>query len=168
MQRYTELENLLIPVLDSLQYDLVRLMMRTDGNRKVLQIMIERKDLTPVTVDDCERASKEISAVLDVEDPISDAYDLEVSSCGLDRPLVRLNDFVRFVSYAAKIETETPISGCKHFKGKILGCSETEEIRFAAEGMEQEILIPYSVIKKAKLIITDELIKQVTLGNKGF
>ncbi len=168
MQKYTELENLLIPVLDSLQYDLVRLMMRTDGNRKVLQIMIERKDLSPVTVDDCEKASREISAVLDVEDPISDAYDLEVSSCGLDRPLVRPADFIRFAGYAAKVETETPINGCKHFKGKVLGLSDAQEIRFMTDDSDEELSIPFSVLKKAKLIITDELIKQVTSGNKGF
>ena len=168
MQKYTELENLLIPVLESLQYDLVRLMMHTDGSRKVLQVMIERKDLTPVTVDDCEKVSKEISAVLDVEDPISDAYDLEVSSCGLDRPLVRPADFVRFAGYAAKLETEVPFSGCKHFKGMVLGLSEAEEIRFKADDSEDELLIPFSALKKAKLIVTDELIKQVMKGNKGF
>ena len=168
MQRYTELENLLTPVLDSLNYDLVRLMMRTDGTRKVLQVMIERKDLVPVTVDDCEKASKEISAVLDVEDPISDAYDLEVSSCGLDRPLVRPADFVRFAGYAAKVETEVPFGGCKHFKGTIAGLSDAEEILFTAEDSDEELRIPFSALKKAKLIITDELIKQVTKGNKGF
>ena len=168
MQKYTKLEGLLEPVLNDMGYDLVRLMMHTDGNRKVLQVMIERKDLVPVVVDDCEKVSREISAILDVEDPIPDAYDLEVSSCGLDRPLVRPADFSRFAGYAAKIETEMPIDGCKHFKGKVLGITDAEEIRFCADDSEQEIQIPFSMLKKAKLIITDELIKQVTSGNKGF
>lgn len=163
-----ELEELLSPVLDSLGYSLVRLMIHSSGNRKVLQVMIERKDLKPVTVDDCEKASRDVSAVLDVEDPISGAYDLEVSSCGLDRPLVRVSDFARFVGYAAKLETYEPISDCKHFKGKIVSVSDNEDINFLPEGIVDELKIPFANIRKAKLIITDELIKQVTQGDKGF
>ncbi len=168
MQRYERLEELVIPVLTDMGYDLVRLSMHGGDSRQVLQIMAERKDLVPMSIDDCSSISRELSAVLDVADPISGRYSLEISSPGLDRPLVKPEDFRRFVGFAAKIETEVPVEEMKRFKGKIIEVSSADEILIALEDKEATVSIPFSVIAKAKLIVTDELINAVTKGNKGF
>lgn len=159
MQRYEKLENIVTPVLESMGYDLVRLMIHREGSRKVLQVMIERKDEVAITVDDCEKVSRELSAILDVEDPIEGKYSLEISSAGLDRPLTKLVDFIRFNGFFAKIETDVPISGQKRFKGKITGISEADEILLLPEGKKEDIALPFSAIAKAKLIVTDEMLK---------
>ncbi|MBR7158386.1 MAG: ribosome maturation factor RimP [Alphaproteobacteria bacterium] len=168
MQRYERLEELVIPVLTDMGYDLVRLSMHGGDSRQVLQIMAERKDLAAMTIDDCSNISRELSAVLDVADPISGRYSLEISSPGLDRPLMKPADFRRFQGFAAKVETEVPVDGAKRFKGKITGVSDADDIEMAIEDKGITVHIPFSVISKAKLIITDELINAVTKGNKGF
>jgi ribosome maturation factor RimP len=109
-----------------------------------------------ITLEDCERVSREVSAVLDVEDPISDAYTLEVSSPGIDRPLTRLKDFETWAGYEAKIELAVPLEGRKRFKGIVLGADAgTARLRLP-EGTDMEF--PRSSIRRAKLVLTDELI----------
>ena len=168
MQRYERLEELITPVLTDLGYDLVRVSMHGMETRKVLQVMAERKDRVSMSIEDCSKISKDLSAVLDVADPISGRYTLEVSSPGLDRPLINLEDCRRFKGFSAKIETEVPIEGLKRLKGKIEGVSATDEIEMLLLDKDLEVNIPFNNITKAKLIITEELINAVTKGNKGF
>lgn len=148
---------LIAPSLADMGYEVVRVQF-TGNIRKTLQIMAERVDRAAMTVEDCADISRAVSALLDVEDPIAGQYLLEVSSPGLDRPLTRKEDFVRFVGFEAKLETVMPVEGRKRFKGKILGLTEAGEIALASdEG--GEIAVPFSNFARAKLVLTDELIK---------
>src|SRR5258708_25130091 len=115
-----KVEDLLAPVLEALGYGIVRVQLHS-GRRATLQIMAERRDGAAMSVDDCAQISRAASALLDVEDPITGAYDLEVSSPGIDRPLTRLQDFERFAGFEAKLETDRLLDGRRRFRGRILG-----------------------------------------------
>ena len=154
MEQTHRVEKLIAPSLEALSFELVRVRFGGPG-RPTLQIMIERRDHEPLTVDDCATASKSISALLDVEDPIGGAYNLEVSSPGLDRPLTRISDFERFAGFHAKIELTAPIDGRTRLRGQVLGV-ENGKVRISAD--EGSAVVPFETIKKAKLILTDELI----------
>ena len=154
MEQTHRVEELIAPSLEALGFELVRVRYGGSG-RPTLQIMIERRDYKPMTVDDCATASKSISALLDVEDPISSAYHLEVSSPGLDRPLTRISDFERFAGFQAKIEMTAPIDNRTRLRGQVLGV-ENGQVRISAN--EGSAVVPFETIKKAKLILTDELI----------
>jgi len=154
MEQTHRVEELIAPSLDALGFELVRVRYGGTG-RPTLQIMIERRDRAPLTVDECAAASKSISALLDVEDPIGGAYNLEVSSPGLDRPLTRIGDFERFAGFDAKIELAAPMDGRKRLRGQLLGV-EDGNVRISADG--SAAMVPFAAIKKAKLILTDELI----------
>jgi ribosome maturation factor RimP len=117
--------------------------------------MAERIDDAPMTVDDCSDISRSVSAILDVADPIVDAYMLEVSSPGIDRPLTRPEDYERFAGFEAKVELSQPIEGRKRFRGRILGRA-AEHVRLRAEA--GEVSLPLAAISKAKLVITDDLL----------
>lgn len=156
MQNKHPLQDLLEPVVDGLGFDLVRILTIGQAN-PTLQIMIERKDRKDIVVEDCARASRAISEVLDEKDPIKDRYSLEVSSPGLDRPLVTLEHFQRFAGYEAKLETSVEVEKRKRFKGKILSVDDKNDIHFKMDGAEY--VIPYENVAKAKLIITDEMLK---------
>jgi len=155
MEVTSRIEELLSPSLKALGYEVVRVQFNR-GQRQILQIMIERLDRDGITVDDCADASRAISALLDVEDPISENYDLEVSSPGIDRPLTRFSDFSRFVGFEVKVEMQREVEGRKRFRGPILG-TEDEKIILAVDGIRT--LLPFPVIRSAKLILTDELIQ---------
>jgi ribosome maturation factor RimP len=109
-----------------------------------------------MVVDDCADVSRAVSAVLDVEDPIDQAYTLEVSSPGLDRPLVKLADFGRFAGFDARVETGMPVDGRKRFRGRLLGI-EGDLVRISVDGETMEV--PYPAIARAKLVLTDELLR---------
>lgn len=141
----------------SMGYDLVRVHW-SDGVRKVLQIMAERKDGKEITVDDCTEISHTVSALLDVEDPITAAYNLEVSSPGIDRPLTRFKDFSQYEGYEVKIEMGVPQQGRKRFKGKLAGVQGENTVKIMVDG--QEFALPYSEMSSAKLVLTDELMRQ--------
>jgi len=143
------------PTVNDLGFELVRVQLTGDAER-CLQIMAEPVDGRTMTVDDCASISRALSAVLDVDDPIDGAYRLEVSSPGLDRPLVRLKDYTKFQGFEAKIELHTPIDGRKRFRG-ILGTPENSTINLLFEG--QDLSFEFDDIYRAKLILTDELIK---------
>jgi ribosome maturation factor RimP len=149
------------PVLIGMGYRLVRVKISgLDGC--TVQIMAERPDGT-MTVEDCEDVSRALSPVLDVADPIDRAYRLEVSSPGLDRPLVRLSDFVRFAGHQLKLEMAVAIEGRRRFRGLLLGVEgEAARIRRddAAAGEANEILLPIEDIAEAKLVLTDALIAE--------
>ena len=150
-----EIARIIEPSLEAMGYRLVRLMQTGGLQRPTLQIMAERRDEVPMTVDDCAQISRSVSALLDVADPIAGAYTLEVSSPGIDRPLVRPEDYDRFAGFDARIELHQPLDGRKRFKGKLLGCSD-DAVRLAAE--TGEVRLPLAAIARAKLILTDELI----------
>ena len=149
------------PVLGDLGYRLVRVTVSGD----TLQIMAERPDGT-MTANDCERVSKQVSPILDVMDPISDAYRLEISSPGIDRPMVRPSDFEDWAGYEAKIELNEPVSGRKRFRGLIDGF-EDGEVRVDIEVQDdnrkpvrETVGFPIGLIKEARLVMTDELIRE--------
>lgn len=142
------------PSLTAMGYRLVRVVV-TGGRRATLQVMAERIDDAPMTVDDCAEISRSVSALLDVVDPIAGAYTLEVSSPGIDRPLVRPEDYDRFSGFEARIELSEPLDGRKRFRGRLLGRAD-DVIRLATENGEARL--PLAAVTKAKLVLTDDLI----------
>lgn len=149
-----QIEQMIGPSIEALGYEVVRVSL-AGSIRKVLQIMAEPKDGRVMSVEDCARVSRAISAILDVEDPISGAYSLEVSSPGIDRPLTRPKDYDRYAGHEAKIETLEPIEGRKRFKGTLKGVTGAA-VKLDSEGAE--IALPLNQIAKAKLVLTDALI----------
>jgi ribosome maturation factor RimP len=148
------IESLIAPALDAMGYRIVRVAF-SGGRRPTLQVMAERRDDGAMTVDDCAQISHAISAILDVADPIEAAYDLEVSSPGIDRPLVRPEDYERFAGFEAKLELSAPHEGRRRFRGRLRG-REGDAVKLDLGA--SEVLVPLSVIAKARLILTDELI----------
>jgi ribosome maturation factor RimP len=146
------------PIAEAMGYRLVRVRLNAVGRRsKTLQIMAERLSDGHMGVDDCSRLSRALSNAFDAEDPISGEYDLELSSPGIDRPLMRLEDFERFAGHDAKLETAALVDGRKRFKGVIMGV-DGEHIRLnMAEG---EALVPFSALVEARLMLTDRLIEE--------
>src|SRR6476660_4931950 len=156
------------PVIEQLGYRLVRVRV-SSAEGCTVQVMAERPDGT-MSVEDCEAVSRALSPVLDVADPIERAYRLEISSPGIDRPLVRKSDFERYTGHLAKIETSMPIQGRKRFRGVLAGTEgETARIRRddAAEGEETEIMIPIEEMSEAKLVLTDELVTEALRREKS-
>ncbi len=155
------------PVLAASGFRLVRV--RLSGqNGLTLQIMAEREDGT-MDVDGCEEASRAVSPALDVEDPIDKAYHLEISSPGIDRPLVRKEDFAAATGHLAKLETTVAVADRRRFRGKILaadGESVTIERDQAAYGEEQSVRVPFDVLAEARLILTDDLIRDALRRDK--
>lgn len=135
-------------------YEIVRVRL-SGGQRQTLQVMAERRDGQAMSVDDCVGLSRAISAFLDVEDPLPGSYLLEVSSPGLDRPLVRRQHFERFVGHEARIELTRPLEGRRRFRGRLIGV-EGEDVRVVVEG--QEVKLPLEAISSAKLVLTDDLL----------
>jgi ribosome maturation factor RimP len=151
---------LIEPALSDRGFRLVRVAV-SGREGKTLQVMAERADGT-MTIEDCEAISKEISPLLDVHDPIAGAYRLEVSSPGIDRPLVRPTDFEDWSGYEAKIEVKEPIDGRKRFRGIIEGFEDGEvriEIELGEAG-KAVIGIPMGIIGDARLVLTDELVRE--------
>ena len=145
------------PSLGAMGYEIVRVLLR-GGDRLVLQVMIDRADGETVTIDDCTEASRTVSALLDVDDPISGAYELEVSSPGIDRPLTRPKDFERFAGFEARVEVKVPVDGRKRFRGRLLGIAD-DAVRLAGDdAADTEISLPLAGIARAKLVLNDELL----------
>jgi ribosome maturation factor RimP len=149
------------PVIEGLGYRLVRV--RISGLAGcTVQIMAERPDGT-MTIEDCEAVSRALSPVFDVEDPIERAYRLEVSSPGIDRPLVRRSDFDRYAGHVVKVEMAVPIEGRRRFRGVLLGAhGDAARIRRddAASGEAEEILLAFDDMAEARLVLTDALIAE--------
>ena len=153
---------LIAPAAADLGYDLVRVRLM-GGHTKRLQIMAERSDGT-MTIDDCETLSRTVSALLDVSDPIKSEYVLEVSSPGLDRPLVRPRDFSRFAGHEAKIELTQTLDGRRRFRGALGGLAEDAVIVTDEAGQRYEL--PLALIGEAKLVMTDALIDATLKAQK--
>jgi len=151
---------LIEPTLAALGYRLVRVKVSgRDG--MTVQIMAERPDGS-FTIEDCAAASRTLSPVLDVEDPIPGGYRLEMSSPGIDRPLVRGSDFERAAGHEAKVEMEIAVEGRKRFRGEILGVDGTDaKLRFTGAGGEpQTVHLPIGDMAEARLVLTDSLIAE--------
>lgn len=151
------------PTVADMGFELVRVRLMS-GRVATLQVMAERPD-GGMEVEDCAQLSRRISAVLDVEDPISGEYNLEVSSPGIDRPLTRPADFERWAGWTARLETEELIDGRKRFKGELRGV-EDGEILIEIEP-DQVIGLEFDWLSDAKLVLTDELIAESLKGRKA-
>ncbi len=157
MQKKHPVHDIVEPIINDLGFEIVRI--STIGNvNPTLQIMIERKDRKNLVVEDCAKVSRAISDILDEKDPIKGKYSLEVSSPGVDRPLVTPEHFKRFCNYETKLETSVEVDGRKRFKGKISKVDEENNIYFVMD--EKEYLIPFDAVAKAKLVLTDELFEE--------
>ena len=156
------------PVIMELGYQLVRVKL-SNQNGLTLQVMAERPDGT-MTVNDCEAISMAISPVLDVEDPIDKQYNLEISSPGIDRPMVRNGDFQKWQGHIIKCETSVMVEGRKRFKGKILDVNddgfvlERDQIGY---GEEPQVAIPFASLAEGRLILTDDLIRDALKADKA-
>ncbi|MGR3455442.1 ribosome maturation factor RimP [Pseudooceanicola sp.] len=161
------LAEIVTPVIEDMGFELVRVrLMGGSKTMKTLQIMAERPG-GGIEVDECAQISTAVSAVLDVEDPITDPYALEVSSPGIDRPLTRLKDFDTFEGYEAKIETSQMIGGQKRFKGVLAGIEDDEVLINLDQGHEVTTIgLKFDWLADAKLVLTDELIKEMLKARK--
>ncbi len=145
---------LIAPSLADIGYEVVRVM-TIGAEHTTLQIMAERLDEDTMTVEDCASISRTVSAIFDVEDPIIGAYTLEVSSPGLDRPLVRKKDFERYSGLEAKIELYQALNGQRRYSGMLAGYADGVVTIVTENGATN---LPFEEIDKAKLIITDDLL----------
>ena len=154
MELADRISEMVRPTVEALGYLLVRVQV-SGRQRPRLQVMAERIDGRPMMVDDCAFLSRSLSALLDVEDPISTTYTLEVSSPGIDRPLVKLADYDRFAGVEARIELVRLVGGRRRFRGRLLGTTG-ETIRLDVDGAE--VKVHYHDIQRAKLVLTEELL----------
>ena len=148
------IEEIIEPAVHDLGFEIVRVQLSGNHNPR-LQIMVEPIVGDIMTVDHCATISRAVSAILDVDDPIEGAYTLEVSSPGLDRPLVKLRDFERFAGFDVRIETFEAVDGRKRFRGR-LSSVEGETITIEVDGTDMSI--PYPLVRRAKLLVTDEML----------
>lgn len=146
---------LIAPAVTELGYELVRIAV-LGRERPTVQIMADRADGTLIGVDDCETISHAVSALLDVEDPIPGEWNLEVSSAGIDRPLTRAKDWIRFAGHQAKAEVNIPVDGRKRFTGIVLGAADGQGRMRLDDG--SEVSLPLSEMRRARLVLTDALI----------
>ncbi|MGR3461312.1 MAG: ribosome maturation factor RimP [Roseovarius sp.] len=156
------LAEIITPVIEDMGFELVRVRLM-GGKTQLLQIMADRPE-GGIEVDDCGAISTAVSAVLDVEDPIIDAYTLEVSSPGIDRPLTRLKDFEEFEGYEAKLETAEMIDGRRRFKGVLAGVEGDEVMLNVDEGT---IGLQFDWLSDAKLVLTEDLIREMLRARKA-
>lgn len=160
---------LIEPSLTDLGYEIVRIRLHGDG-RPVLQIMADRADGAEIDVGDCTLVSRTVSVLLDVADPIAGAYELEVSSPGLDRPLTRAKDFQSFSGSEARVELKSAVEGRRRFRGRLLGLDgDLVRMMVPLDAVETEFALPFEAIEKAKLVLTDELLAaaQQERSNQG-
>ena len=159
---------ILRPEIEALGYRLVRVRL-SQMNGQTLQVMAERPDGT-MSVTDCEAVSNAISPILDIEDPVSGAYHLEISSPGIDRPLVRKSDFETWAGHVAKLETGRMVNGRKRFKGRILTVADGK-VQFrrddAGKDEEAEFELALDDIAEAKLVLSDDLIREALRRDKA-
>lgn len=158
----TNIAALIEPTVEALGFELVRVTYG-GGRKPTLQVMAEKPDGT-MGVDDCATLSRELSLILDVEDPLPGEYLLEVSSPGVDRPLTRRKDFERWVGFEVKVEMEEQMDGRRRFRGRMTSFKDDVVILETHEGVVE---LDYDGISKAKLILTDELLEAVQKAAKS-
>ena len=156
----TSLENklaaIIAPRLELMGFELVRVAV-LGRERPTVQVMADRVDGAQISVEDCEQISHDVSAALDVDDPLPGAWTLEVSSAGIDRPLTRIKDWNRYAGHAARVETFVPQNGRRRFAGIVMGADEAAARVRLDDG--QEVAIRHADIRRAKLVLTDALIE---------
>jgi ribosome maturation factor RimP len=159
------IDELVRGAIEGLGFAIVRIRLSSRHGEEVLQIMAEPLDAEcEMTVEDCAQISRHVSAILDVEDPISQAYRLEISSPGIDRPLATAEEFARYIGHTVHVEMEWPVNGRKRFKGEILEVTdETVELRLDAKTV---VNLEIQVMQQAKLALTDELIRDYLTKQK--
>ncbi|QNT77711.1 ribosome maturation factor RimP [Entomobacter blattae] len=151
-----DIANLVAPTLEDMGYELVRVSV-LGKEVPTIQIMADKADGSLISIEDCEAISHAVGAVMDVEDPLPGAWNLEVSSAGIDRPLVRLKDWQRFAGHIAKVELELPIEGRKRFRGYIYSVEDQQVSLRLDNGETVSFLFPN--LRKARLVLTDDLIE---------
>lgn len=156
MKLIEQIEALITPSANALGYDIVQVRFNEAAKRRTLQIMAERSADKLMTLEDCEKLSRTLSALLDVEDNIQGRYSLEVGSPGIDRPLTRPDDFETYKGFDARVDMAIAVEGRKRFTGFLLGRKD-DAVILKVDGREWEL--PVSGISSAKLILTDALIK---------
>ena len=164
MERLLSLEDRVAPILESMGFEVVRIALTKasgDGHR-TMQVMADRLDGNLISIEDCEAISHTLSAIFDVEEPITNAYDLEVSSAGIDRPLTRAKDFVRYAGFEAKVELKLAIDGRRRFKGIVKGLGENGNVVVIVDGVD--VQLPLDNITQAKLVLTNNLMAAMAKG----
>ncbi len=156
------IEDIVQPTVGGMGYEVVRIAMSKGGT---LQIMVEPADGRPMGIEDCATLSRALSAVLDVEDPISSAYTLEVSSPGIDRPLTRPKDYQRWSGHLVRVEVAQPIDGRRRFKGILVGLEDGTVKLNLDDGTEAHL--PLAAVTRAKLEMTDTLIEEHRRAQEG-
>lgn len=153
-----KISDMIQPALEYMGFELVRVRLLRGDIRSSLQVLLDRLDGTPVTIDNCTDASRQISALLEVADPVSGAYNLEVSSAGMDRPLTSQAHFERFSGSFAKVETDMPmaVDGRKKFSGYIRGIKDDNVLIECEDGTHE---IPYARLRNARLAVSEVLFK---------
>lgn len=155
-----KITQIIAPVIEDMGFRLVCVKSFGEGGHHTVQVMAENPKTGRLGVDDAAKISREISAVMDVEDPIEARYKLEVSSPGIDRPLVSIEDFDRYSGFDVKIEIDPPLdSGQKRFRCTIKGVDPESGTIDTLTDENQEVVFDLSRVTKAKLVLTDELIK---------
>ena len=160
--------SLLVPVIADLGFHLVRVRMTSEGEQMILQIMAEN-DAGTIAIEDCEAISHAVSAMLDVEDPISGNYTLEVSSPGMGRPLTRPHDFERWAGLEAKLELQRSVDGRRRFRGRVDGFEAGEaRLQVALEGFETPQVLGFALadIAEARLVPDDAALRQSLKAGK--
>lgn len=155
MSLEARISELITPSLEAMGFRLVLVRFSGGARGSKLLIMAEPKEMRPMTLEDCEQVSRHVSALLDVEDIISVAYTLEVSSPGIDRPLITEADFARYQGFEAKAELQEPLQGRKRFRGVIAGVENGSVTLKMPEGIFE---LPIDRLQSARLVLTDELI----------
>lgn len=143
----THLWELFEPVVNGMGYDLIEIEHFPNPKHGVLRLYIDKED--GITIDDCSQVSRQISALIDVEDPVRGQFNLEVSSPGMDRPLRKLRDFQRFCGSKVKLKTTVPLEGQRNFSGRLL---EADEEKLVIETETEEITLPMTAIEKARIV----------------
>ena len=146
----------ILPTVEDLGYDLVRVLV-LGRERPTVQVMADRTDGQQISIEDCERITHAVGAVLDVEDPLPGAWTLEVSSAGIDRPLTRAKDWVRFAGHLARVEMHAPVEGRRRFSGTVLGADDA--VGHLRLDDSTDVALPLADIRRAKLVLTDALIE---------
>jgi ribosome maturation factor RimP len=154
MNAADRIERLIRPTAEALGFDLIRVQLLGQQRLRV-QIMAERRVDGSMTIDDCAELSRAIAPILEVEDPLRNAYTLEVSSPGIDRPLVRLEDFDRYAGFEAKVEMAFPVGDRRRFRGRLLGTDE-RCVRLRVD--DEEVALAFDDIRRAKLMLTEDLL----------
>ncbi|MFZ1105213.1 MAG: ribosome maturation factor RimP [Hyphomicrobiaceae bacterium] len=160
-----QIAGLIEPTLNEMGFRLVRVII-SGRNGTTVQIMAERPDGT-MTIDDCADVSRQLSPLLDAHDPISGHYTLEISSPGIDRPLVRTSDFVAWAGHEAKVETREPVGGRRRFRGLLKGLDGTQvHLEVSADQGGPEVRLPLDAVLEARLVLTDELVRETLRRTK--